>query len=107
MAENEKKEAEVLGKCPVCDGGIIEKKSSFGCNKAKWSNEGTEDAPKWKNEGCGYSIFKSALGKFGGDEITPDEVKSLLKDGSFKKELKSTKAIEVDEKFGVKINFSS
>ena len=108
MAENEKKEIVSLGKCPICgEGEVVEKAKSFACNKAAWVNEGTEDKPEWKNSGCQYSIFKSSLNRFGGEDITDAEVKSLLLDGSFTKELKSSKKIEVDEKFGVKINFAS
>ena len=45
-------DAEILGKCPLCDGSVIEKKTSFGCSNAEWKNTGTEDAPKWENSGC-------------------------------------------------------
>jgi len=81
------------------------KNNSYGCSKAAWKNEGDKDNPKWKNDGCNYSIFKGALQKMGGEEITSEQVKNLLENGSFKTTLTSTKDVEVDEKFGVKIKW--
>ena len=96
-----------LGKCPICkEGEIVEKNKAYICTKADWKNEGTNDTPQWKNEGCKYGIFKGALVKMGGLEITPENVKTLLETGSFEAELKTTKPILVDEQYGVKINFT-
>lgn len=100
MAES----AEILGKCPLCgEGEIVEKKGSFACNKGAWKNEGTQEEPKWINEGCKYSISKQAMIRMGGKEIVASDVKSLLSKGSFPMEL--TKDIIVDPNYGVKIDY--
>lgn len=99
--------SDILGKCPICkEGDIIEKNKAYVCTKASWKNEGTTETPQWKNDGCKYSIFKGALVKMGGMDITPENVKELLEGGSFQAELKSNRQILIDEQYGVKINFS-
>lgn len=92
-----------LGKCPFCDGDIVEREKNFACSKAKWEKN---DGGQWENKGCQYSIYKFALQKFGKEEITADEVKELLDNGHATVELKSKKQITVDEKFGVKLDFN-
>ncbi|MGC8228925.1 type IA DNA topoisomerase [Pseudobacillus badius] len=64
-----KKQAEILGKCPLCGHGIIEGQKGFGCSN-------------WKN-GCKFVIWKNdkflaALKK----KPTKTMVKALLKNGS-------------------------
>lgn len=108
-----KKEVVSLGKCPICkEGDIYETGKVYMCTGAIWKNEGTKEAPKWKNEGCEYKIFKSALAKFGKENLGKLEVKALLEKGKIKvklvsKEKKSEyeKEIEIDEKFGIKVLF--
>jgi DNA topoisomerase-3 len=68
-----------LGPCPACkDGQIIENKKTFSCSNAR--NKKTEEngKVKWINEGCQYSIFKSAIQKFGGKDITAAQIKKML-----------------------------
>ncbi|MFB7304351.1 type IA DNA topoisomerase [Heyndrickxia sporothermodurans] len=64
----EKKQIEVLGKCPVCGSGVIEGQKGFGCSN-------------WKN-GCKFVIWKNdkflALMK---KKPTKTMVKTLLKNG--------------------------
>ena len=48
-------DAEILGKCPLCEGSVIEKKTSFGCSNAEWKNTGTVDATT--TSGCRYSFL--------------------------------------------------
>ena len=81
------------------------------CTSAQWVNEGTKEAPAWKNNGCNYKIMKNGLDRFGKASIGLLEVKKLLEKGSFKAKLKSKngadyeKDITVDEKYGIKVNF--
>ncbi len=65
---------EVLGKCPICGGDVVENKAAFGCKN-------------WK-EGCKYTIWKNdkfiaSLGK----RVTPEMIKLLLQNNQvgFKK----------------------
>src|SRR5690606_38832702 len=65
---SEKKQIEVLGKCPVCGHGVIEGQKGFGCSN-------------WKN-GCKFVIWKND--KFLATmkkKPTKTMVKSLLKNG--------------------------
>lgn len=100
--------SDVLGKCPVCgdtEGGeITEKKGSFACSKTTWENEGTQEAPKWKMLGCTFGINKKALERNGGSEITADQVKDLLAGKEVLVELNMKRPLEIDPKFGVKVN---
>ncbi|HDR8054182.1 DNA topoisomerase [Bacillus cereus] len=67
-ATREPKKIEILGKCPVCSGSIVEGQKGFGCSD-------------WKN-GCKFVIWKNdkflaAMKK----KPTKTMVKKLLKDG--------------------------
>jgi DNA topoisomerase-3 len=62
----EKKEKEILGKCPNCGGNIVETSKSFGCDR-------------WKN-GCKYVIWKNDMFfKSMKKKPTKTIVKTLLK----------------------------
>ena len=107
-----KKEVLSLGKCPVCkEGDIYENGKVYMCSGAVWSNEGTKEAPKWKNDGCDYKIFKNGLDRFGKASLGKLEIKKLLEEGKIKVKLKSKtnseyeKEINIDEKFGIKVIF--
>jgi len=107
-----KKEVISLGKCPVCkEGEIYENGKVYMCSGAAWSNEGTKESPKWKNDGCDYKIFKNGLERFGKTSLGKLEIKKLLEDGKIKVKLKSKtnseyeKEINIDEKFGIKVIF--
>lgn len=99
-------DAEILGKCPLCDGSVIEKKTSFGCSNAEWKNTGTEAAPKWENSGCGYSIYKLGMIKIGGREVTKEDVKTLLSQGHFTMSITRETKIIPDKQYGLKMDFS-
>ncbi|EMH2710124.1 type IA DNA topoisomerase [Clostridioides difficile] len=67
-SNNKKSTKPVIGKCPLCQGDIIENDKNFGCSN-------------WKT-GCKYAIWKNdkyikTLGK----KVTPTMVKRLLKEG--------------------------
>ncbi|MCC0727165.1 type IA DNA topoisomerase [Clostridioides sp. ZZV14-6045] len=67
-SNNKKSTKPVIGKCPLCQGDIIENDKNFGCSN-------------WKT-GCKYAIWKNdkyikTLGK----KVTSTIVKRLLKDG--------------------------
>jgi len=102
-------DTEILGPCPMCDGGIIEKKNIYSCSNAKWKKlpDGS-----FKNEGCGYIIRKNSLEKFGLKKLTPTIIKQLLKNKKAEVTLKSArtgksykKEITIDTKWGVKVDF--
>ena len=99
-----------LGTCPKCGKGqIVEKKKVFLCTEAKFKKD---DDGNIINEGCDYMIRKKSLAKLNGKDITAKQVKELLSKGETLVTLKSArtgasyeKYIEVDLKWGVKINF--
>lgn len=96
--------------CPLCKTGrLIEREKGFFCSNAKIHKEGE----RWVNTGCTYAIWKSGLAKLGKDNITDKEVIKLLSDGSFTAKLTSKKTgkkydakVIIDEKYGVKVDFS-
>jgi len=96
----------VIGKCPLCEGSIVEKKKIFSCTNAKYKKIGE----KITNEGCKFMIFKGALAKYGKNNIPATEAKKVL-DGkrvqvSFKSQKNGTsynKLIELDLDWGVKV----
>jgi DNA topoisomerase-3 len=103
---------ETLGKCPICDGNIIDKGSKskvYSCSNAKYKKEGDN----FINEGCQYVIYKTSLSKFGKKSITKTDVKKLLKDGffyanlTFKNGKTSKVKIVQDEKYGIKLDFNN
>lgn len=100
--------SDVLGKCPVCGdsngGEISEKKASFACSKAEWVNEGTQESPVWKNNGCNFSIYKKALERNGGSELSAEQVSDLLSGKEVLVELNMKRPIEIDTQYGVKVN---
>lgn len=112
-----KKEIVPLGLCPICKQGEIyegNNKKVYLCSAAAWKNEGSKEAPKWKNEGCDYTIFKSSVEKLGKKTIGILEVKNLLKNGHVVVKLKSAKTgneykknLIIDEKWGAKVDFNS
>ena len=106
----QKKQKESLGVCPLCsEGQIYETDKTYICSNAKWVKD---DNGKWNNSGCSFTIWKNGLAKFGKKKITSSEVKKLLKNKKIEVELFSsktnksyTKEIEIDLKYGVKVNF--
>lgn len=98
-----------LGKCPICgeneNGEIIEKQNSFACTEAKWSNEGTEGEPKWKNSGCNYSINKAALIKHGGPTISAEDAKKIIAKESIKVDFQMSRDVIFDSNYGIKVLF--
>lgn len=54
----------VLGKCPVCEGNIIENEKGYGCCN-------------WKDKNCKFIIWKNFYDK----QITPSQAKALLDKG--------------------------
>jgi DNA topoisomerase-3 len=67
--------AEVIGKCPLCDGSIIENFKAFACENykpKKTAKKKTED-----ETGCTFAIWKTIAGKF----ITKEIAKELLESG--------------------------
>lgn len=108
---SQKVEKPLIGvSCPVCKTGrIIEREKGFFCSNAKLQKEGD----KWVNTGCTYAIWKDGLKKLGKGPITEKEVIKLLSDGHFIAKLTSAKSgkkydgkVIVDEKYGIKVDFS-
>ena len=61
---------EPLGVCPLCGGNVLENSKAFGCGR-------------WK-EGCRFTLWKNALVRGKGPELTGRIVKMLLSSGSVK-----------------------
>ena len=96
-----KVEGKSLGKCPLCDGTVSNNGFLYAC-----SNNVS------KTEGCQYKIFKNCLDRFGKSNLSEAEVEKFLKNGKMEVVLlkkgsgeKYTAEIEIDEKWGVKVNF--
>lgn len=53
---------ESVGKCPLCEGDVVERKMAFGCKN-------------WKATGCSFTVWKEIAGK----KLTKTLVKALLK----------------------------
>ena len=107
----DKMEKPLIGvSCPLCKTGrIIEREKGFFCSNAKIQKEGE----RWVNTGCTYAIWKSGLAKLGKANITDKEVIKLLAEGSFTAKLTSSKTgkkyegkVVIDEKYGIKVDFS-
>jgi DNA topoisomerase III len=96
---DQKWKAEVLGKCPLCKSDLVESPKAYGCSM-------------WK-EGCGFKVFKDALGRFGGRKIAKTNFKKLLSSGSFITKLKRKNGDEyeapilLDLDYGVKVDFAN
>ena len=87
-----KNDKEKLGSCPLCkDGEMYETAKAYICTNAQWSKD---DAGKWDNKGCSYSIFKKQMEKFGKSNITAREIKNFLKTKKMKVKLKNSNTKE-------------
>jgi DNA topoisomerase III len=71
MVENQVKfsfdnpaDSEILGKCKLCDGNIIETPKAYSCSN-------------WRDKGCKFAIWKEIAGK----KISLDIAKTIIKDG--------------------------
>ncbi|BAF69646.1 hypothetical protein [Nitratiruptor sp. SB155-2] len=90
-------EAASFGSCPVCQADVVEYPLSYGCSR-------------WE-EGCEFAIFKNAISRFGGKELTKKQVKELLQKGKTEVYIrrfgKKTRKVEllVDEVYGCKVLF--
>ena len=106
------KEYKILGKCPFCGGNVLIKDKTFECENKKMSKD---PSGAWINNGsCNFTIFKTALERFGKPKLAESEVRKLLKEGSLGVDLVSQKTrkgfsatIEPNEQYGIKINFPS
>lgn len=57
-------------KCPLCGQSVQETEKAFGCSR-------------WR-DGCGFTVWKDALARSGGPEMTAKILKSLLTEGAVK-----------------------
>ena len=97
-----KKVSEAIGKCPFCEGNIVEKDKTFACTNAKWKKEGNN----FENTGCKFQIIKGKFKKQGKATITKTEVETLLNDGELEIQLTSdngeyTKKVKPDLQWGL------
>ena len=101
--------SKILGKCPLCDGNIIQRENSFGCTNANWE----QDFDNLENDGCQYSIHKESLKRYGKRKITVSDIKSLFKKGFFIAKLRSRykqeyfKYVYINEEYGLEVDFNS
>lgn len=70
------KEKQVIGKCPLCGGDVIENQKSYGC-------------ANWKTQQCGFQVWKN----LSGHKMTASQIKDLLTKGK-------TKALKFKSKAG-------
>lgn len=99
-----------LGACPVCGAGVYEKEKLYLCSGADIYKD---EEGKFKNRGCDYKILKAGLSKFSKNNITPEEVTSLLKNKYLDlKGLTGSKGefdcrAIIDNTWGLKLDFDS
>lgn len=77
---------EIIGKCPLCGGDVIEGQKGYGCSK-------------WK-EGCKFVIWK----KIAGSKISDRTAKELLTNGQTFKKLKFTSKAGKKFEAGLKLD---
>jgi uncharacterized protein YutD len=100
-----------LGKCPLCDGSIIEKEKTFACDNSNWSFD--EHFEEWSNTGCNFSIHKESLRRYGKRKIKTKEIVDLFKNGFFVAKLRNRykqdyfKYIYISNEFGVSVDFDT
>ena len=103
-------EAVIIGNCPFCeDGVILDKEKLYVCSNLK--NVKMPDG-SWKTKGCKFRVFKNKFSGLGHFSITPNEMASILMNGSLLVNLISKNGapykglIRVDKKEGgVKMMF--
>jgi len=100
----EKKEKEVIGKCPNCSSPVYESDSSFYCSAFK------KDDPN----GCKFAIFKGnkLLEKYGVKKVSVSLAKKLLNDGKTILNLNYSTFINIslekqEGRWGLKFDFPS
>lgn len=86
-----------FGSCPLCQADVVEYPQSFGCSR-------------WE-EGCEFAIFKNAIKRFGGKELTKKQVKELLQKGKtevsirgFDKKMRKVELV-LDTQYGCRVLF--
>jgi hypothetical protein len=89
----------ILGKCPYCDGGMIEvrdkevngkKVKLYACSNANWKTEDGEMFELTTDSTCDFKIWQNSLAKYG-KWLSYKEVRELLADESVEVELLSKK----------------
>jgi hypothetical protein len=70
---------EKVGICPICGNDVVDKGKLFACADGTSTRN---EAGGFDNAGCQYKIFKSSLQKFGKEEITTEEVTTMLENGT-------------------------
>ena len=111
--------SKIIGKCPFCKNGKIlqEKKEVNGrqtnvytCSNASWHSEDGEMFELSKKATCSFRIWGNSLQRWGKKNISPKEVKSLLKEEEVKVKLYSFKAkkeyykyITLDKEYGISV----
>lgn len=103
------KKYDVIGKCPLCQGDLLNKDALYECANRKSSKD---EYGNWTSTGCTYKLFKTALSKFGKKTITVAEMKTLASKGEVTLKLMNTKngkpfdaKVVVDSEWGCKIEF--
>ena len=70
-----KAEQKVVGTCPVCGQGVVEKAKSYSCSSNRYERD--EDGTWTRTGGCGFSMPKTIAGK----KISATSAAQLLKRG--------------------------
>jgi len=110
-----------LGKCPFCDGGIIENEQKnvrgkkimlYKCSNAEW--EISPDGEQWDlkdSSTCDFKIWQNALGRYG-KWFKNNEIRELLEEQQllvkliskkYGKKIEYEKYIILDKEYGVTV----
>lgn len=68
-------EQEVVGKCPDCGRDVLTSESSYYCQNLHYKSKSFEDLKKYS---CNFKFLRSRLQNAGKEDITPNEMRSLL-----------------------------
>ncbi len=68
-------EQEVVGKCPECGRDVLASESRYYCQNIHYKSKSFEDLKKYS---CGFQLPRNRLQSTGKNDITLDEMRSLL-----------------------------
>jgi len=82
----------LLGKCPYCDGSVIERKTVargkkiklYTCENAKKEYDDSEQFVFTADSTCTFRIYSNALLRYNKRSIGSNEIRNLLNDGQIK-----------------------
>lgn len=99
----------LLGKCPYCDGNVIQKESIargkkiklYSCENAKKEYDESESFVFTHDSTCTFRIYSNALLRYNKRNISSNEIKNLLDEGQIKIRLHGRKGSSEYYKYAI------